>query len=65
MTDDELNAAVATEVMGWLVDGPDDDLPAAMWHQKHLGHICRVDEWHPVTDPRDYMAVVRDLGQDI
>ena len=58
MTNDELDALAAERAMGWATDGPDDDLPIAMWHEKHLGHICAVTEWRPTTDPRDERAVV-------
>ena len=67
MTDAELDALAAERVMGWATDGPDDDLPIAMWHEKHLGHICAVTEWRPTTDPRDWWMVLhamREKGWD-
>ena len=57
-TNDELDALAAERVMGYESDGPDEDLPIAMWHAKHVGHICSHSEWRPTTDPRDERAIV-------
>jgi len=60
LTDDELNAAIATEVMGWA---PHRWRPETHWSSGYQRSPCGADYWDPATDYGDAFEVVERMRE--
>lgn len=61
LTDDELNAAIATEVMGWA---PHRWRPETHWSSGYQRSPCGADYWDPATDYGDAFEVVERMREN-
>lgn len=68
MSDDELDAVTAVEVMEWVFyEAHAASMQPACYLDGEGAHVMDAEDWSPIADPRDERAVVgrmRKLGGD-
>ena len=69
MTDTELIALVATDVMGWTQFEPKRSDPEWVMPDKKTNGltgrvVAFVNDWNPITDPRAWWEVVERMKED-